>query len=241
MINTGRIGIVAITAPGAAICYEELVSYYGYLYGKYSHPNIFLHNINFHEYHQLLQNEDWENLANLMLLSVHELAKHNLDFIIIPANTVHIVIENLITRSPVKILSILEVVANECISNNYKRVAILGTKWTMSTGLYKNIFDRNKICLITPDKDEQDTIQKMILDHLVPQTKIEVAATVLTKLVAKITPNCDAIALACTELPMILNTRNCNIPLIDTTRALARHAAKQISQITHAKNICKNL
>ena len=35
MIDTGSIGILAITAPGAAICYEELVSYYGRLYGKY--------------------------------------------------------------------------------------------------------------------------------------------------------------------------------------------------------------
>lgn len=137
MIDTGKIGILAITAPGAAICYEELVSYYGHLYGKYSHPNIFLHNINFYEYHTLLQNEDWENLTNLMLVSIHELAKHDLDFIIIPANTVHIVIENLIRRSPVKILNILEIVANECVSNNYKRVAVLGTKWTMSVELYK--------------------------------------------------------------------------------------------------------
>lgn len=45
-MNIGRVGILAITAPGAAICYEELVSYYGKFYGKYNHPEIFLHNIN---------------------------------------------------------------------------------------------------------------------------------------------------------------------------------------------------
>ena len=236
MIDTGKIGILAITAPGAAICYEELVSYYGHLYGKYSHPNIFLHNINFHEYHILLQNQDWDNLANLMLLSIHELAKHNLDFIIIPANTVHIVIENLMKRSPVKILNILEIVANECVSNYYKRVAVFGTKWTMSNGLYKNIFDINKISLIIPDEEEKDIIQKMIFDHLIPQTNIEIATTILTKVVAKIAPNCDAIALACTELPMVLSKQNCNIPLIDTTRILAQSAAKQIRQITLIKS-----
>jgi aspartate racemase len=233
MIDTGKIGILAITAPGAAICYEELVSYYGHQYGKYSHPNIFLHNLNFHEYHILLQNEDWENLTNLMLISINELAKHNPDFIIIPANTVHVVIEKLIKRSPIKILNILEIVTNECVSNNYKRVAVLGTKWTMSIKLYKNIFDINKISLITPDEEEQNIIQKIILDHLVPQTKIEVARDMLSKLIAKITPNCDAIALACTELPMILDQQNCNIPLIDTTRILARAAAIQIRQITY--------
>lgn len=72
----------------------------------------------------------------------------------------------------------------------------------------------------------------MIFDHLIPQTNIEIATTILTKLVANIAPNCDAIALACTELPMILNKQNCNIPLIDTTRILAQDAAKQIRQIT---------
>lgn len=232
MIDTGSIGILAITAPGAAICYEELVSYYGRLYGKYLHPNIFLHHINFYEYHIHLQNEDWDKLADLMQLSIDELAKHNLDFIIIPANTVHIVIERLIKNSPVKILSILDIVANECVINDYKRVAVLGTKWTMSIGLYQNIFDTHKITLIIPDEEKQDIIQKMILDYLVPQTNIETSTTILTKLVAEITPTCDAMALACTELPMVLNKQNCNIPLIDTTRVLAQAAVKHIREIT---------
>ena len=232
MIDTGTIGILAITAPGAAICYEELVSYYGRLYGKYLHPNIFLHHINFYEYHIHLQNEDWDKLADLIRLSIDELVKHNLDLIIIPANTVHIVIEKLIKNSPVKILSILDVVANECVTNGYKRVAVLGTKWTMSIGLYQSVFATNKITLITLDEEKQDIIQKMILDYLVPQTNIEFAATTLSKLVTKIAPNCDAIALACTELPMVLNKQNCNTPLIDTTRVLAQTAVKHIREIT---------
>ncbi|MBP9743331.1 MAG: hypothetical protein KBD37_08235 [Burkholderiales bacterium] len=66
MINTGKIGILAITAPGAAICYEELVFYYGQLYGKYHHPEIFLHHINFYEYNVHLQNQDWGKLCELM-------------------------------------------------------------------------------------------------------------------------------------------------------------------------------
>ena len=230
--NTGKIGILAITAPGAAICYEELVSYYGKKYGKYHHPEIFLHHINFYEFNIHLQNQNWDKLCELMLVSAQELAKHNLDFIIIPANTVHIVIDKLKNYSPVKILSILDVVAEACVSNCYKTVMVLGTKWTMSTKLYQNVFDKHDINLVIPSEKNQDTLQDMILNYLVPQINIDVAQKVLTELINDISPNCDAIALACTELPMVLRQKDFDMPLIDTTRTLAQRAADYIYEIT---------
>lgn len=231
-INIGKIGILAITAPGAAICYEELVSYYGKNYGKYHHPEIFLHHINFYEYNIHLQNQDWDKLCELMLVSIQELTKHNLDFIIIPANTVHIIIDKLKKYSPVKILSILDVVAEECVSNCYKTVMVLGTKCTMSTKLYQNVFDKHYINLVIPSEKNQDTLQDMILNYLVPQTNIDVAQKVLTELINDISPNCDAIVLACRELPMVLHKKDFNVPLIDTTRSLAQAAADNIYKTT---------
>ncbi|MBP9743330.1 MAG: aspartate/glutamate racemase family protein [Burkholderiales bacterium] len=143
-----------------------------------------------------------------------------------------LIIDELRKNSPIKILSILDVITEKCIREGYRRVAVLGTKWTMSNPLYKNIFDRHKIQLIIPDEETQDIIHKTIFEHLIPQVKIDLAEAVLTKLVKEIALSCDAIALACTELPMILNEKNCNIAVIDTTRTLAYSAVLHIKSHT---------
>ena len=80
----------------------------------------------------------WDIVEDRLIESIESLAKSGADFVIIPANTVHKVINNIKKRATIPILSILDIVATECHNHNLKKVGILGTRWTMADHLYQN-------------------------------------------------------------------------------------------------------
>jgi aspartate racemase len=221
------IGVAGVTIPGAVDCINKINRASSLYYGGNEHPHVVLHQPNFGILQEAFKNDDWEKVLLELSKSVELLVQMGADFVIIPANTVHRVIADL--QSSVPILNMLEVVSDACKEKNMKKVGILGTVWTMSGHLYKNSLEACGIEEVIPTDEEQKIIHASIFSEIIPTGTVrpETLEAMLTVVESLKRRGCEGIALACTELPLVLNQANCGIPVIDTTDALAQAAVKR--------------
>ncbi|MBS0359509.1 MAG: aspartate/glutamate racemase family protein [Proteobacteria bacterium] len=224
-----HIGIVGVNPPGAALCYEEISKI-----SLLKHDvalEISINSLPFDLYKTAMMALDWRKIADLILASIKKLALLGVEIIIIPANTVHFAIEDIKKNSPVPVLSILNTTINWCIEQNYSSVVVLGTKQTMRGELYTKILSDNAIMEVTITESLQDDVHRLIMEYIIPGNKnFDTLLNSILEAVKKI--KCDAVILACTELPLVMDSNNVGKPIVDTTRLLAIEAVKYSAILT---------
>ena len=156
-----------------------------------------------------------------MLASVAKLKTGGADFVICPDNTIHQALPLIEGRSPLPWLHIARVVDAEARARGFKRVGLLGTKWLVDSSVYPADYVR-------PSTEERVEINRIIMDELVKSVfkpeGIAYHQKVIDRLKAQ---GCDAVALCCTEIPLIINDGNSSLPTLDSTRLLARAALRR--------------
>lgn len=223
-----HIGIVACSIPGAALCYQTIGIEGAELLGKWNHPEISLHNLPMSEHMALLEHDGWQEVAELMLESAHKLARIGADFLICPDNTLHQALPYLLPRSPLPWLHIAEEVANEAKRRGFQRVGLTGTKWLVEGPVYPEKFAAAGVELRLPPPEAREGINRVIFNELVygmllPES-LEYFQQVITAFQKQ---GCDAVALSCTEIPLLVNDSNSPLPTLDSTRLLARAALRK--------------
>ncbi len=220
-----HIGIIGVSAEGAALCFQTICSEAGKILGAFSHPEISIHEQSSKLYFDAQPN--WEKVASLLLVSAERLKMIGADFAIIPSNTMHYAFPIVQKKSPIPLLSIVEMTVEECKEKNYRTVAILGTGLTMEGRLYQNALDIHNIQSILPDDNDRKIIDRIIFDEIVPaQITDSTSQRVLHVIDALKKRGADSVILGCTELPLVVGNHNSPLPIIDTTRLLARKAVQ---------------
>jgi len=220
-----HIGIIAVSSEGAALCYRTICQEAFAVMGNFVHPEISMHNHSLNRYMDYIEKGDWNGVASLMVSSAKKLAAAGADFGICPDNTIHRSFEKVINRSPIPLISITETVAKECQLKGYKKVGVLGTKYTMQGPVYRDVLSKLKIEMIVPDGNDQEIINAIIFDELVSGKITESSGKGMIGVIQKLKESgCDAVILGCTEIPLVVNSKNSPLPVIDSTRLLARKA-----------------
>jgi len=220
-----HIGIIAVSSEGAALCYRTICQEAFAVMGNFVHPEISMHNHSLSRYMDYIEKGDWNGVASLMVSSAKKLAAAGADFGICPDNTIHRSFEKVINRSPIPLISITETVAKECQLKGYKKVGVLGTKYTMQGPVYRDVLSKLKIEMIVPDGNDQEIINAIIFDELVSGKITESSGKGMIGVIQKLKESgCDAVILGCTEIPLVVNSKNSPLPVIDSTRLLARKA-----------------
>jgi len=214
-----KIGIVDITTVGSAICQREIAELGGL---DANHPEFFVHSIPFSMYKPLIISENWQALAKVILTSIDVLIKAGASFVIIPSNTPHYAYDILSKKSPIPILDITEVTADECKKEKLKKVAVLGTNATMKGGLYLKKLEKRGIVAVVPNNEICAEIHGFILNQIIPNKVNLATRDNVLALLKEI--ECDGYILGCTELPEVYSTEDFGKPTIDTTRLLAKVA-----------------
>jgi len=225
------IGIAGVTVPGALDCLSKMHQLSASLCGgHHHHPRFVLDQPDFGVVHAAQLEDRWDIVEDSIVGSLQRLAAAGAQLAVIPANTVHRQIAGIQARSPVKVLSMLDVVAADCQHRGLRRLGILGTRWTMGSHLYRAPLAARGIEEVIPDSAGQEIVQQVIFDELVPTGKTSAASLqALLHVVQSLREQgCDGVALACTELPLVLNDANCGMPAVDTTLVLARAALQSV-------------
>lgn len=222
-----HIGIVACSYEGAALCYQTICNEGSRYLGEHSHPEISLHNHPLNQYMKFIRSGDWEGVAGLMLSSSGKLHKAGADFLISPDNTIHQAFSLVIERSPLPWLHIGKEVAKTAELNNYKKLGILGTKFLMEGPVYPEILAERKISFCIPAEEQRFKINDIIFNELVYGIINEASKEYFLNVIDELrSEGCDSVVLGCTEIPLIVLPGESSLPILDSTRILARAALK---------------
>jgi aspartate racemase len=222
-----HIGIVACSYEGAALCYRTICNEGSQYLGEHSHPEVSLHNHPLNEYMKFITAGDWEGVAGLMLSSAEKLFKAGADFLISPDNTIHQAFSFVVEKSPLPWLHIGKEVAKTAELYKYKKTGILGTKFLMEGPVYPEVLKERKIGFCVPAEEQRSKINKIIFSELVygiiNESSKKYFLDTINELKSK---GCDSVILGCTEIPLIVIPGDSPLPLLDSTRILARAALK---------------
>lgn len=222
---TLHIGILAHSAEGATLCYRTAWLEGIALMGPHNHPEITLTGIAMHHALDAWDAGDLETLRAIFLADAKKLAAAGADFFVLPDNTAHIALESPGEDFPIPCLHIGEAVAEAAVRIGARKIAILGTRWTMAGPVYPGAFARRGLGWAVPDAEDREEIHRVIMDELclgeVRDESRDAYVAIIEKLAAR---GCDAAALVCTEIPLLVTAEVSPVPVLDSTRLLAKAA-----------------
>lgn len=225
---TKHIGIVAVSAEGAALCYRTICAEGAQLLGRHMHPEVSMHTFPLGEYMRCIETGSWNKVADLMLASARKLAGCGADFLICPDNTAHQAMDLVVPQSPRPWLHIAAEVARDAASRGFKRVGVLGTRYLMEAPVYPSKLAAQTIEHEIPHRQERERINQIIFDDLVYGRFEPEARSYFTQMISNLRARgCDAVALACTEIPLLIAESDSSLPILDSTRILARAALRE--------------
>jgi aspartate racemase len=223
-----HIGIVACSAEGAALCYRTVCIEGADLMGRHGHPEVTMHTFPLNEYMRYIEAGDWEGVARLMLSSVAKVAKVGADFAICPDNTIHQAFDLVVKDSPIPWLHIAEEVAAEAKRQNHTYLGVLGTRYLMEGPVYPAKLAAAGIEHRIPEAEERERINEIIMDELVYGRFTAEARAYFGDVISRLKEHgCDAVVLGCTEIPLLVAQEDSPLPVLDSTRLLARAALKE--------------
>ncbi|MGK2960607.1 MAG: aspartate/glutamate racemase family protein [Gemmatimonadaceae bacterium] len=222
---TQHIGIVAGSAEGAALCYRTICLEAPAFMGENNHPEMTMNSVSLAEHMRFIRAGDWEGLAGVLATSARKVAAAGADFAICPVNTYHQAFKYLVPQSPIPWLHIAEAVADEARRLGFRRLGILGTKFLMEGPVYSETLSRYGIESEIPDEADRVRTHEIILGELIHGVFPEPSRLYFNEVSEKLKARgCDAVVMGCTELPLIMRPDDTPLPLLDSTRLLAKVA-----------------
>lgn len=185
-----------------------------------------LYSVDFHEIEKCQSGGDWDKSAEILSQAAIALQKAGADFIVICTNTMHKIADKVQARISIPILHIAEVTADELESRKIKNVALLGTKYTMEQDFYKKILIDRGINVLIPEDSDRQKVNDIIFNELcvgkILQSSKKVYLDIIEKMVKK---GAQGVILGCTEIGLLINQNDSDIPFFDTAYLHARNAA----------------
>ena len=223
-----HIGIVGVSAEGAALCYRTICLEGEQYLGQYDHPEVSMHTHSLGEYMKRIERDDWAGVGELMLSSADKLAKAGARFLICPDNTVHQAFGGVEPQSPLPWIHIADVVADEAKARHFRRLGITGTKYLVTSDVYPARLKPHGVDYVRPEMDEREEINRIIFDELAYGVTTSDAVAYFQGVITRMkSGGCDAVVLGCTEIPLLMNDANSPLPTLDSTRLLARAALRR--------------
>ena len=220
-----HIGILAHSADGAALCFLEMVRDSARRLGAHQHPEITLSILPMQAVLAAYERGDLAAVSAQLRRTCRRLADAGCDFYVCPDNTAHLAIDAATEPYPLPGLHIADIVARRARTDGRRRVALLGTRWTMEGPTYPAAFARAGVALATPDPDERSLIDRVIFDELCQGVISDASRSAFARIIDRMKEEgADAVALSCTEIPLLITPEVSSLPTLDSTRLLA-HAA----------------
>jgi len=220
-----HLGILGHSTEGAALCFRAFCQEGFAELGPHEHPDVTLDCIALARSMPGWDAGDYPPIRATLASSVQRLARAGADFFVCPDNTAHMVLEQPGEPFALPGLHIVEVVAARAVRDGHHRVGVLGTRYTMDGPLYPRALGRRGIAAELPDADDRAFINGVIFDELLNGVFSDRSRRGYVRIIEKLAARgCDAVALVCTEIPLLVTPEVSPLPTLDSTRLLARAA-----------------
>jgi aspartate racemase len=172
-------------------------------------------------------NKGKERYIPFLVNEAQRLEKSNVDFIVMPCNSLHVFIDEIRNAVNIPVLSIVEETIKYLKEKDMKNVGLISTSATIANNVYEKKLNESKIDFVTPDdlqKAKMDKIIQRLVEGQHLNSDRELVLEVVEDLVKK---DVDGVALACTDLQLLLPSSD-KIHIFDTMNVLAQATVKNI-------------
>jgi aspartate racemase len=183
-----------------------------------------------------LQHEgEWDTLDNMMVEAAQQLERAGADIVVLCTNTMHLCSPAMIKSISIPFLHIAEATGMAIIDKNIKKVALLGTKFTMEKDFYKGyLTDHFGIEVIIPTDKEREQVHHIIYQELVHGNFKNESRETYQKIIKNLElRGAEGVILGCTEIPLLISDADVDIPTFDTTTI---HAEKAVEWALQTKS-----
>lgn len=185
-----------------------------------------MYSVDFQEVKDLQHQANWTAATKIMIESAQKLEAGGADVIVICTNTMHKMALEVMNSVSIPLLHIADATANKIISDKIKKVALLGTAFTMEEEFYKGrLINRFGLEVMVPDEADRVVIHDIIYHELclgiINEHSKNKYLEIIDSLIGK---GAEAVILGCTEITMLISQEDCSIPIYDTTRLHAEAA-----------------
>ena len=222
-----HIGILAHSFEGATLCFRTACLEGVKRLGEHMHPEITMTCSPMALVMDAWERGDNAGLRAFFMKDAERVAAAGADFFVCPDNTAHIALESEGEPFPLPGLHIGEVVADEAHRRGYRKIGILGTKYTMTGPVYPGALGRRGLEWAVPDAEDRAVINAIIFDELCLGQFRDESRQAYVEIIRKLAAEgCDAVALVCTEIPLLITPDVSPMPTLDSTRLLAAAAVE---------------
>jgi aspartate racemase len=185
-----------------------------------------MYSVDFHDIKTLQHEGKWDEATNIMIDSAQKLEFGGSDFIVICTNTMHKMAKEVEESVSIPLLHIADATANEIVKCGIKKVALLGTAFTMEQDFYKGrIIEKFGLDVIVPNEVSRKIVHDIIYQELclgiIKENSKQAYLEIINSLIQD---GVEAVILGCTEITLLISQLDCMVPVFDTTKIHAEYA-----------------
>ena len=226
MKTIGLIG--GMSWESSAVYYELINKKVKEILGGFHSCKSIMLTVDFAEIEKLQHEGNWAALDQIMADAAKSLESAGADIVVLCTNTMHLCSEAIKQNINIPFLHIAEATAQEIQKQGIKKVALLGTKFTMEKDFYKSILINDYgIEVLIPSEEERAVVHNVIYNELVQgvikNESREQYKTIINNLAQQ---GAEGVILGCTEIPLLISQSDVNILVFDTTKIHAEKAVE---------------
>ena len=205
--------------------WESTVTYYQLIneavkeqLGGLHSAKILLYSVDFAEIETLQSSGQWDKAGAILAEIAFSLEKAGADCILICTNTMHKVADTVGAALSVPLLHIAEATADSLEDAGISKVALLGTKYTMTEDFYKSKLAARGIDVLIPEEEDVDTVNSIIFQELCLGVISESSRQKMLSVIASLERRgARGVILGCTEIGLLISPQDTSLPVFDTT------------------------
>ncbi|PPT23255.1 aspartate/glutamate racemase family protein [Xanthomonas arboricola] len=187
---------------------------------------LLLYSVNFHEIERLQYAGDWDGAGQAMAAAARALHAGGADFLVLCTNTMHCVADAITSATPLPLLHIADATADALIAAGVTRVGLLGTRFTMEQPFYRERLAARGLQVLVPPTEARAQLHRVIYDELCQGIIRPESRSYFRQIMADLgQEGAQAIILGCTEISLLVDSSDAQLPLFDTTALHAEAAA----------------
>jgi aspartate racemase len=185
-----------------------------------------LYSVDFEEIERLQHENRWDAAGAVLGRAAQSLEKGGADFILICTNTMHKVAEEVKASVSIPLLHLADATAEVIKEKGLKKIALLGTRFTMEEDFYKGrLVDNYDLEVLIPNASEMDAIHQVIYEELCLGTINSESRKRYLDVIDRLkSEGAEGVILGCTEIGLLVKQEDTDVPLFDTTEIHARAA-----------------
>ena len=173
-------------------------------------------------------NDQWEKSGELLGQEAQRLEQAGADFLVICTNTMHKVAPQIAEHLTIPILHIAEATIEELKEQKLTKVALLGTKFSMTQMFYKQKIIDSGIDVWIPSESDIELVNQIIFAELCQGKILAESKKAFLNVIAKaIEAGAEGVILGCTEIGLLIQQRDVAIPVFDTTEIHSHKAVQR--------------